>query len=535
MDAAQRAYAAHGTRPVQSMGTLLARSYANHATSAALVGPQGPTSYAQLQQQVHRVGNSLTGLGVCPGDRVAIWLDNCPEFVEVEQASFSFGFVRTALGSRLHLDEVTAIVQDCSASVVVAGAREAGALAASLAGTGVTVIAVDGTAPQGVLSYRALVAAASDAPPAEPPSGEDLAALLYTSGTTGRPKGAMLRHRSWVAMVGALLAELPPIGPGDTVLHSGPMSHLSGSIGTACAVGGASTAMMPRFEPAAVLRAAEHWKVTVLPLVPTMLAALTSEAERGSYDLSTVRAVPYGGSAVAPAVLQRARAVFGDVLVQVYGLSEALVPLSVLSAADHRYHPTEASPRRLASAGRPAPFVDVRVMTDSGEVAALEQAGEIQVRSDTVMAGYWGQPEATAQRVGGDGWVRTGDVGYRDREGYLYIVDRKSDVIVSGGFTVYPAEVERAIHALPEVDEVVVVGAPHERWGEGVTAVVTLRPGQHLTEDEVVEACRASLAGYKKPTSVLFVEELPKNSSGKLLRREVRARFWTDRDRSVGV
>jgi long-chain acyl-CoA synthetase len=524
----------HADRPVQSMGTMLARSYENHASSAALVGPEGVTTYSQLQQRVHQVGNALAGQGMRPGDRVAIWLDNCPQFLEIEQACFSFGFVRTALGSRLHLDEVTDIVRDCSASVVIAGAEGADEMFARLPGTRTKVIAVDPVKTQGVLNYRDLVSAASAAPPQQPPTGEDLAALLYTSGTTGQPKGAMLTHRNWVAMVSGVLAELPPIGAEDVVLHSGPMSHLSGSIGTACAVRGAAAAMVRRFEPGAVLQAVADLGVTVLPLVPTMLAALTTAAERGAFDLSSIRAIPYGGSAVAPGVLRRAQAVFGDVLVQVYGLSESLVPLSVLSAADHR-RATVASARRLASAGRPTPFVELRVITESGAVAATDETGEIQVRSDTVMAGYWGQPESTRERIRDDGWVRTGDVGYRDHDGYLYIVDRQSDVIVSGGFNVYPTEVERAIQVLPQVDEVVVVGTPHERWGETVTAVVTLKPGQQLVEGDVIDACRATLAGYKKPTCVAFVEELPKNSSGKLLRREVRGRFWADRDRSIGA
>jgi long-chain acyl-CoA synthetase len=519
----------------QSMGALLARSYASHVTSTAVIEAGETTSFAQLQERVHRFGNALSGLGLRRGDRVVIWLENCPEFVEIEQATFLFGFVRTALAARLHVDEVVGIVQDCRPKVVIATAGTAATLSTRLVGgEAPVVIAVPETVHDGVRSYRDLRESAPSTPPVSLPSGEDLAALLYTSGTTGRPKGAAIRHRNWVAMVSGLLAELPPIDRDDLVLHSAPMSHLSGSIGTACYVRGAATAMLARFQPALVLRTVQDLGVTVLPLVPTMLAALTTEAERGSFDLSTLRAVPYGGSAVSPSLLSRAQDVFGDVLVQLYGLSEALVPLSALSPSAHARHPTEPQARHLASAGRPTPFVDMRIITENGVEALSGETGEIQVRSDTVMAGYWGQPDATAEVIGDHGWLHTGDIGFRD-DGYLYIVDRKRDVIVSGGFNIYPAEVERVIEDLPQVDEVVVVGAPHERWGETVTAVVTRKDGQHLTERDIIDACRSRLADYKKPTSVLFVEELPKNSSGKLLRRQVRARFWAERDRPIGA
>lgn len=330
-------------------------------------------------------------------------------------------------------------------------------------------------------------------------------------------------------MVTGVLAELPPIGSEDVVLHAGPMSHLSGSIGTACSARGATTTMLRRFDPAAVLKAVEHHHVTILPLVPTMLASLTDEAERGTFDLSSLRAIPYGGSAVSPALLARARAVFGDVLVQLYGLSEALVPISALSPDGHR-GPAD----RLASAGQPTAFVDVRIITDERHPAVVGEPGEIQVaatRSWSATGTSRTPPPRSSPTTAGS----AGDVGYSDADGYLYIVDRKRDVIVSGGFNVYPAEVERVIQTLPQLDEVVVVGAPHDRWGETVTAVVTLKPGLHLTEADIIATCRAHLADYKKPTSVLFVDTLPKNSTGKLLRREVRAPFWTNRHRSIGA
>ncbi|GAB3885127.1 fatty acid--CoA ligase [Terrabacter terrigena] len=519
------------------MGAVVARGYRTFATRPAIVQPGRVTTFAELQTRVHKVAHALAGLGARPGDRVVLWLENRPEFVEVEQAVFLAGFVRAALSPRLHPTEVLGIVEDCSATVVVTSPELGTALlrAAGDAPLGATIVTIGAVGVDGALSYEALLASAPAAPPVIPPPGpEDLAALLYTSGTTGLPKAAMLRHANWTAMVVGLLTELPPIGDADVILHVGPMAHLSGSIGTACYSRGAATAMLPRFEPAEVLRAVSELGVTVLPLVPTMLTSLVEAAAEGSYDLSSLRALPYGGSAVAPGLLQRAQSLFGDMLVQVYGLSEALVPLAALTPEEHRSSPDQGLPARLSSAGHPSSFVDIRVVSDEGDEAAPGVAGELLVRGDTVMAGYWARPTETAEVLTSDGWLRTGDVGYLDEDGYLFLVDRKRDVIVTGGYNVYPGEVERVIETLPEVHEVVVVGAPDGRWGETVTAVVALKGGQSLSAERVIEVCREHLAGYKKPTSVHFVEALPKNSAGKLLRREVRSGFWAGRQHQIG-
>src|SRR5690606_15508335 len=262
-----------------------------------------------------------------------------------------------------------------------------------------------------------------------------------------------------------------------------------------------------KFEPERILRLVEQHRVTVLPLVPTMMKELTAAAEHASYDLSSLRAIPYGGSAISAAGAARARDVFGDVLYQCYGLSEALAPLTVLSARDHA--DARTYPDRLTSAGRPLPEVEL-VVTDAAGVAVPPGVmGEVRVRGEQVMPGYWRRPEHTAEVLLPDGWLRTGDIGRLDADGYLHLVDRQRDIIVSGGFTIYPSEVERAIAAHPDVDDVIVVGIPHERWGEAVAAVVVPRPGADLSTDDVIKACTDRIAAYKKPVHVEIVAELP--------------------------
>ncbi len=366
------------------------------------------------------------------------------------------------------------------------------------------------------------------------PEAGDVAALLYTSGTTGRPKGATIMHGNLVAMLRSVQTEVPPIDTSDVVLHVAPLTHMSGGCAFTYFTRGATQTMLPVFDPREVLDAIEQLKVTVIPLVPSMLNRLVEAYEDNPIDASSLRAVIYGGSPIAPDRLARAIKAFGEVFIQLYGLSEAVMPLSALSQRDHRFSEGGSAPSRLASAGRPHPFWELRIIDDDGNELPVGDEGEIIVRGDNVMAGYWNDPEQTAEMIDANGWAHTGDVGRIDEEGYLTIVDRKRDMIVSGGFNVYPTEVENAILTLVGVREAAVVGAPDDRWGEAVTAVVVVRPGHSVTAEEVIAACRENLAAYKAPKDVHFVDELPKSGVGKILRRDVRERFWAERQRRVG-
>jgi acyl-CoA synthetase (AMP-forming)/AMP-acid ligase II len=271
----------------------------------------------------------------------------------------------------------------------------------------------------------------------------------------------------------------------------------------------------------------------VLPIVPTMLNMMLPALESRDWDTSSLHTVVYAGSAMAPDRLARLTACLGDVLVQGYGLTETPLPLTALSKKDHSSRPGEPLPRRLGSAGRVNPFVELRLRTVDGRDAADGEDGEIQVRGDIVMLGYWNRPEATAEVLLEDGWAATGDVG-RFEDGFLHIVDRKKDMIVSGGFNVFPGEVENAIAALPGVLEVAVIGVPDERWGEAIKAVVAVRPGHHVTAEDIDRVCRERIAAYKRPRSVDFVDGLPKTGSGKIQRSELRRHYWAGRARHVG-
>jgi len=500
-----------------SVAAILETAYERFARYPALRDGDHTRTYAELGDRAHRFADALRELGVRPGDRVALIASNSAAYVEASHALFVGGFVRVALSAKLHPDEIAQILGDCAPAAVVVSAD----WAARLPETGAhRVVFGDG--------FEDLIARGRPTRPPRTPGPDDLAALLYTSGTTGLPKGATLTHANWAAMMRNSMVELPTIGTDDVILHVAPLSHFSGYVEPTCSARGATHIVHETFDPATVVEAIERERVTVLPVVPTMLNMMLPEAEAGGHDFSSLRTILYGGSGIAPDRLARAVRVFGDVFVQFFGLSETPMPLTALSQRDHRFDPGGAAPSRLASAGRPNPFVELRVDAPAGEV------GEILVRGDTVMAGYWGKPEQTAEMLDGDGWAATGDLGRLDGDGYLYIVDRKRDMIVTGGYNVYPAEIENAISVLREVQEVAVVGVPDERWGEAVKAVVVLRPGAQLTAADIVAACTERLASYKKPRSVEFVDDLPKTGSGKLMRRKVRDRYWAGRERSVG-
>jgi acyl-CoA synthetase (AMP-forming)/AMP-acid ligase II len=514
--------------------SLVARAYDVYRDEPALHHADGSvTTYGELGVAARRLAGGLAGIGMTRGDRALIALANQPEYLLIDHALLSGGYVRVPLSYRLHAVEIVGVAADSGAKVLFVEPTKLEEVRAEVVRRGLSadVVAVGGAHPLSDHDFEEL--RQGEELPTADVRPDDLVWLPYTSGTTGEPKGVMLAHRGLVATIRNLMAELPPIGPSDTVLHTGPLSHLSGYLALVYSTRGASHLMHRDVDPAATLRAIEQHRVTVMPSVPTIVTMLLAEAETGAYDLSSLHTVLYGGSAIAPDRLARAVKSFGNVFIQAYGLTEVPFPLASMSKDSHRFDPEGPVPERLASAGRVTPFIDLMIADDEGTEVKPGEIGEIWARGDQLMLGYWNRPAATAEVVKRDGWVATGDVG-RLVDGYLHIVDRKKDMIVSGGFNVFPSEVENVISAVPGVREVAVVGVPDPQWSEAVTAIVSREPGATVSEEEIVEACRAAIAGYKKPRSVVFVDELPKTSSGKVLRRELRSQFWQDQDRQVG-
>jgi len=358
--------------------------------------------------------------------------------------------------------------------------------------------------------------------------------LFYTSGTTGRPKGAMWSHRTIAVALMNYLADVYSTQPEDVVLHAAPLTHGSGVVALPSLARAAENVILdaPSFEPDAVFELIERCKVTnVAFLAPTQIVRLLADFEPGRFDLSSLRCILYGGAPMFVEDLRRALAAFGYVFVQIYGQGEAPMTITYLRKVDHERFSRTDDPR-LGSAGIARTDVEVRVVDDSDRSLPPGAVGEIVARGDVVIPGYWGQPEATADALRG-GWLHTGDIGAIDPSGHLFILDRLRDMIVSGGNNIYPREVEEAILTLREVTEVAVVGVPDEYWGESVHAIVACRPDDILTADAVIARCTDRLASYKKPRTVEFVDQLPKNAYGKVLKRELRERYWAAYERRV--
>ncbi|OXM61004.1 class I adenylate-forming enzyme family protein [Amycolatopsis vastitatis] len=523
---------------IPAITDLLSRSYQAYEPRLAVVDSHGVLTFGELAEAVRRVAAGLVELGCTPGNRIAIAASNRTEWTVVEHAAYFSGLVRIGLLMRLHVEEMAQILADAEPTVVVAEGKWLDETGIAWLPSSVRAIVSIGPSAHATVTYDELLA--RPAPASLPnPKPEDDTLFYYTSGSTGTPKGVQHTGLAVGAMVRNLLEEMPDIGPGDVVLHSAPLSHFSGCVGTAVLAAGGANLLAATFDVDRILAAIDESRASVLVLVPTQLNMLTAEVLRRRRDGREVRtqslkAIIYSGSAIAPDRARDAQDAFGQILIQFYGASEAPLPLTALHPADHSADIVDSGGlSRLASAGRPTAHVELRIVDLDGQESPADQPGDIQVRGEQTMRGYWRRPDATAEVVDAAGWITTGDIGYLSREGYLYIVDRKKDMIVTGGFNVYPREVENTIARLPGVRDVAVVGAPSEKWGEEVAAFVIADTGTPLTSAAIVEHCRSSIAGYKVPKQVHLVASFPTTPSGKVKKRVLADQLWAGQARRV--
>jgi long-chain acyl-CoA synthetase len=507
------------------IGQLLTRAAQRHPSNTAWFDGDGPVPYSEVERRVTCLAHALGRLGLKPGDRVGMLLPNSPQAIEVMFATMKAGLVIVPLNIRLHPDEHATILADAGCSLLFYGADFATPLASIRERLpALKTYVVVGEARTGDQRYEALLA--TGAPTLEfQPCPEDLAWLFYTSGTTGRPKGVMLTHRNLLTLVSINLIDLNTPKPGDVLLHALAISFAGGFFMLHHVARAVTHVFLPRFDPATFFQLVEKYRVTTVALVPTMINMLVRSPVRTAHDLSSLHTVFYGGAPLHAERLREAMDAFGPIFLQSYGLGESPLTITVLGKDEH-------SGSRAQSAGRATTFVSLRIQDDDWKPLPAGQEGEIAVSSDLVMSGYWNLPDTTAE-VLKDGWFRTGDIGYLDQEGYLFISDRKKDLIKSGGATVSPREVEEIIHQHPAVQEVAVIGVPDDTWGEAVKALVVKRQGASTTETELIAFCKDRLASFKKPRSVEFVQELPKSANNKVLRRELREQYWQGRTRKV--
>ena len=487
-------------------------------------------TWAESADRVARLAAALREIGVRRGDRVAMLALNSDRYHEYLFAVPWADAVLNPVNTRWSSAEIAYSLIDSETRVLIvddAFVAMLPQLREAYGGLTAVIHAGDGPCPEGTVSYEELIAHHSPVEDAYR-GGDELAGIFYTGGTTGSPKGVMISHTALVTSSLGFLAYGDTMTPAGNLLHVAPMFHLAdiGAWMSRNCLGGTHV-MEPTFEPASVVEAISRYEVTDMLLVPTMLQMLVDSPAARNADLSSVRHLIYGASPISEALLDRVDKLMPAAqLVQVYGMTELSPVATVLDGASHR----ELALRR--SAGRAAPHALVRIIDDNGNEVQRGTVGEVVVRGRNVMLGYWNLPEESAHALRG-GWMHTGDAGYMDDDGHLYIVDRLKDMIVSGGENVYSAEVENALAKHPAVAACAVIGVPDPNWGEHVHAFVILADGTRATAEELREHCKTLIAGYKAPRSVEIVEQLPISGAGKILKRELRARYWPTGDRAV--
>lgn len=498
----------------------------------ALVCQGRRSSWRQLAERVARLAALLQAQGVQPGDRVAVLALNADHLVVALHAIWWAGAVINPVNIRWSAKEIAYSLDDCDSRVLLVDAHFH-ALVATLRRESRCLRTVlhwgEGPAPAGLPDGPALAAASTPVADAGR-HGDDLAAVMYTGGTTGRPKGVMLSHANLA--IGQLSANLAATRPVDAVgINFAPMFHVGG-LGLMLQLMQrlAPQVLLPAFDELAVLQAIQDERGSETFMVPTMLKRLIEHPRFAEFDTGSLQLVLYGAAPIDEALLDAAMAALPNAgFCQLYGMTELSPVVTALPAWCH----APGQPRqRLRSVGRPVPIATIEIHDAQDRLLPSGQVGEIVVRSPGMMTGYWGQPALSAEAMRG-GAMHTGDGGWMDADGYVYVVDRLKDMIVTGGENVYSAEVENAITQLPQVSACAVIGTPDDTWGERVHAVVVLRPGTTLSEAEVVAHCRTLIAGYKCPRAVEFRTELPLSAAGKVLKQTLREPFWAGRSRRV--
>jgi long-chain acyl-CoA synthetase len=511
-----------------NIGSLISLASERNPDGTAFIWGEETFSYKEVAKRVDALAAALRSLGLQRGDRVAVFMPNCPQLLETYFAVWQAGACVAPLNARFVPDEVIYHVEDCRARVIVFGEESREAMAEVRDETDAVEEYVCLKNPaEGQRDYEAMLREHADAPrQMAEVSGGDPAWLFYTSGTTGRPKGAVLTHDNLSFVAVGWCADLMHLEPEDVGLHAAPLTHGAGLCALALTTKAASQVILTAsgFEAEAFCDVVERHRITNTWLVPTQIKRLIASPALERYDLSSLQYVVYGGSPMYVEDIKEALRKIGRVFVQLYGQGETPMTATYLRREDHVGEGSEELVRRLASCGYARTGMEVKVFDDEDREVPRREMGEICVRGPSVFKEYWERPEETAETLRG-GWLHTGDLGNMDEHGYVYIMDRKKDMIISGGTNVYPREVEEVMLQHPAVQEACVLGVPDESWGEATNAVVVLKPGVEAAAEELMAFCARRMAGYKKPKSIHFVDELPKSAYGKVLKRELRAQY----------
>jgi len=508
------------------LGDLTRRNLRLRADAPAIVFEGRSITHRQFAERAFRLAQALSALGVGPGDRVAVLAQNCPEYMEAYAAAELGGWATVTVNYRLAAPEISHILADSAPKVLIAEAELLPKVEAAARGALQHILIIG----EGE-SYEAALARAVPDDMHRPVGPDATAFLIYTSGTTGRPKGVMLSHGGQMqsARISALEGDVRPTDRFALVM---PLYHIGArNLWLMNSVFGCPIILHRAFRPAEFMASVRDHVATATLLAPTMLSDLL-EAGGSKTTLPSLQKIIYSAAPMPESLLRRAIDAFGPIFTQVYGMTESGGPGCTLRAHQHLVSGPPDIVRRLRSAGQPMIGCDVETRRPDGSPCRIGEPGEIVIRSDALMTGYWNNEQATRDTLRG-GFLHTGDIGEIDRDGFVYVVDRLKEMIVSGGENIYSREVENALMGHPGVLEAAVVGGPDPRWGEAVVAFVVRRPGHELTGEAVIEHCRQAIAAYKRPREVRFIEALPKLPNGKVEKFKLRAPLWAGHDRAI--
>ena len=520
----------------QTIGDLYDRCSQNFGSHIALTYQGRHHTYDQMGRNAYCIANALQTLGFSKGDKIALLMANCSEYVFCEYAVAKIGAIRVPLAVLLSISDHVYMMNQVQATTLIYHEKMVGRVQEMIP-TLETVkhyICVAESAesvPRGHLHLQTLMQTHPPEIDAVSIDPEDLVGIYFTGGTTGKPKGVMLSHRAWVYTV---LMEMLEFGFGwhEVFAYATPLTHAGGCLMLPVLLRRGRCVILDHFDPVELLSTIDREKVTMTFLVPTMIYVLLDFADRKKYDLSHLKNVIYGASAIAPERLKQAVETFGPIFTQLFGQTEAPMTLSVLSREEHIVDDPDRERRIFSSAGRPTFHTRVRLVDDEGKDVANGTPGEVVVQCANMMSGYFENPESTADTIR-DGWLYTGDIATMDEEGLLYIVDRKKDMIISGGFNIFPREIEDILFEHPGVKGAAVVGAPHPKWGEQVTAVVVRHPGAEVTAEELINFVKTRKGSMMAPKKIEFRETIPLTNLGKVDKKALRSEFWKDTDRMV--
>jgi len=489
-------------------------------------------SFVQFNERVNRLANAFRELGIQQGDRIGMLQVNCPPYVEAYFAAAKIGAIFVPLNIRAQSEELVYMIGNAEAAVLLTGARYFDMVKEMLPQlpSVKACISVDARKEETPFYEDLIDSASSDEATAEI-GDEDITVLMYTAGTTGRPKGVPLRHSGFISYI---LGNVEPASPEveERNLLTVPLYHVAGMQAVLAGLyGGRTLVLMPQFEVKEWLKTAQEEKVTRAMLVPTMLKWVIEDPDFHNYDLSSLGVITYGAAPMPLNVIQNAiEAMPGVRFINAFGQTETASTITTLGPEDHIIEGTDAEKekklkRLAASIGRPLPDVEVRIVDEKGIALPAGEVGEIYAQGPRIMKGYWGDADKSAQVITTDGWLRTGDKGWMDEDGYIYLAGRGDDMIIRGGENISPVEVEDVLHSHPKIDEAAVIGIPHPDWGQEPCAVVVLKKGEDVGADEVMAYCRSRLAGFKRPGSVVFIDSLPRNPMGKVLKKKLREKY----------